>query len=69
MHSTTNAQKFADQFNRKVPGAYRQITVDDARDMVVRGLIGKFDCLLNLDIETVRAVLQYEELRQSRQGR
>lgn len=65
----TRPDKFADFFNAKVPGAYRQITVDDVRDMVDCGLIGKFDCFLNLDIETVRAILQYEQLRQNRQKR
>ena len=65
----TRPDKFADFFNAKVPGAYRQITVDDVRDMVTCGLIGKFDCFLNLDIETVRAILQYEQLRQNRQKR
>jgi hypothetical protein len=66
-HLITSAEKFADLFNAKVPGAYRQITVDDVRDMVACGLIGKFDCFLNLDLETVRGILQYEQLRQNRQ--
>lgn len=69
MQLITNPQKFAAWFNAKVPGAYRQITVDDVKDMVACGLIGKFDCFLDLDLETVRAILQYEQLRQNRQKR
>lgn len=66
---TTRPDKFAAEVNAKLPGAHRQITVDDVRDMVACGLIGKFDCFLDLDLETVRAILQYEQLRQNRQKR
>ena len=66
---TTRPDKFAAEVNAKLPGAYRQITVDDVRDMVDCGLIGKFDCFLDLDLETVRAILQYEQLRQNCQKR
>jgi formamidopyrimidine-DNA glycosylase len=69
MQLITSPEKFADFFNAKVPGAHRQITVDDVRDMVTCGLIGKFSCFLDLDLETVRDVLQYEQLRQNRQKR
>jgi len=57
MRLIVKPEKFAAWFDRVMPGAYRQITVDDVRDMVTCGLIGKFDCFLNLDLETVRAVL------------
>jgi hypothetical protein len=67
MRPIVKPEKFAAWFNRVMPSAHRQITVDDVRDMVTCGLIGKFDCFLNLDFETVKAVLQYEQLRQNRQ--
>ena len=66
---TTRPDKFATEVNARLPGAYRQITVDDVRDMVACGLIGKFDCFLDLDLETVRAILQYEQLRENHQKR
>lgn len=66
---TTRPDKFAAEVNAKLPGAHRQITVDDVRDMVACDLIGKFNWFLTLDIEIVRAVLQYEQLRQNRQER
>jgi hypothetical protein len=50
MQLITSPEKFADFFNAKVPGAHRQITVDDVRDMVTCGLIGKFSCFLDLDL-------------------
>ena len=69
MQLITNPQKFADLFNAKVPGAYRQISTDDVKDMTNCGLIGKYGYYMQLDIETVRAILQYEQLRQNRQKR
>ena len=66
---TTRPEKFAAEVNARLLGAHRQIRVDDVRDMVNCGLIGKFDCFLDLDIETVRAILQYEQLLQARQKR
>lgn len=68
-HLATTPKQSADRFNAKVPGAHRQIRVDDVKDMVTCGLIGKFECFLDLDLETVRAVLRYERLRENRQKR
>jgi len=65
----TRPDKFAAEVNAKLPGAHRQITVDDVRDMTTCGLIGKYGYYIHLDIETVRAILQYEELGQNRQKR
>ena len=62
---TTRPDKFAAEVNAKLPGAHRQISADDVRDMVACGLIGKFNWFLNLDLETVRAILQYEQLQQN----
>ena len=69
MKHVTTPERFAGFFNAKVPGAYRQITAEDVRDMTTCGLIGRYGEYLKLDIETVRAVLQYEQLRQNRQTR
>lgn len=66
---TTRPDKFAAEVNAKLPGAHRLITVDDVRDMTSCGLIGRYGYFINLDLETVRAVLQYEQLRQNRQNR
>jgi len=62
----TNPDRFASWFNSMVPGAYRQIAVDDVRDMTECGLIGKYRWYHHSDLETVRAVLQYEQLRGKR---
>jgi len=69
MQLISNPQKFADLFNAKVPGAYRQISADDVRHMTTCGLIVRYGDYIRLDIETVRAILQYEQLRQNRQKR
>jgi len=69
IHLTASPEKFAAEVNAKLPGAHRQITVDDVRDMVICGLIGKYSCFLDLDLETVRAILQYEQLRENHEKR
>jgi hypothetical protein len=63
---TGNTERFAAQFNAKLPGAYRQITVQDVRDMTDCGLIRRYGYYIHSDLETVRAVLQYEELIETR---
>ena len=65
----TSPDKFADLFNIKVPGAYREITASDIRDMTTCGIIGRYGYFIHLDIETVRRILQYEQLRENRQRR
>ena len=62
----TSPDRFAREFNEVVPGVYRRITTQDILDMTACGLIGKYDCYPHNDIETVRAILRYEELRQKR---
>lgn len=69
MQLITNPEKFAELFNVRVSGAHRQITVDDVRDMVDCGLIGRYGYYIHLDMETVSAILQYERLRHNRQKR
>jgi hypothetical protein len=61
--------KFASWFNQVVPGAHRRITAQDTRDLTAAGLIGKYGYLGRADFETVRGVLQYEEMRQARLAR
>jgi len=58
--------KFAAWFNSVVPGAYRHITSQDVRDMTECGLIGKYSYYGQSDLQTVRAILLYEQLRQER---
>lgn len=69
MRLIVKPEEFAAWFTRVMPGAYRQVSADDIRDMTACGLIGRHDCHIQLDIETIRAILQYEQLRQNRQKR
>ncbi|MBA7634088.1 hypothetical protein ES703_41667 [subsurface metagenome] len=57
---TSNAERFADLFNAKLPGAYRQITVQDIRAMTDCGLIRRYGYYIHSDLITVMALLQYE---------
>ena len=59
--------KFAAEFNSAVPGAYRKVDADDVRDMAECDLIGKYGYYGHVDIQLVRAILLYEQLRQNRQ--
>ena len=56
--------KFAARFNLTVSGAYRHVTCDDIRQMEQCGLIGRSGFFDRSDLETVRGILQYEQLRQ-----
>ena len=61
------AEQFVEWFHRVVPGAYREITTEDVQDMTQCELIGRHGEYLRLDIEIVRCVLLYEQLRENRQ--
>jgi len=61
-----STDKFAAWFNSVVLGAYRNIDAEDVKDMTKAGLIGCYGRYYHSDIETVRAVLQYELLRHER---
>lgn len=63
------AEQFVEWFHRVVPGAYREITTEDVEDMTRCELIGRHGEYLRLDIEIVRCVLLYEQLRENRQKR
>jgi hypothetical protein len=69
MRLIVRPEDFAEWFNKAIPGAFRSIAAQDVRDMTTCGLIGKYGYYMQLDIETVRAILQYEQLRQNRQKR
>jgi len=58
--------RFAEWFNLVVPGAYRKVTVQDIRDMTECGFIGKYQYYGRADLETVRAILLYEQMREER---
>ena len=55
--------RFASRFNLTVPGAYRRVTGDDVRLMAQCGLIGRCGFFDWSDVEKVRAILLYEQLR------
>ena len=61
--------RFTTWFNSVVPGAYRRVTAQDIRDMTECGLIGRYGCYGRADLETVRAILLYEQMRQNREKR
>ena len=60
-------EDFVAWFAKAIPGAFRSIDVEDVQDMTQCGLIGRYGYYIHLDIETVRAILQYEQLRVNRQ--
>jgi len=62
-------EDFVAWFAKAIPGAFRSITAQDVQDMTTCGLIGRYGYYIHLDIETVRAILQYEQLRVNRQKR
>lgn len=64
--SIVSPDRFVAEFNQVVPGAYRSITVQDVRDMTTCSLIKQFGYYSRQDLETVRAILEYEQLRQKR---
>ena len=64
---TNSPKKFAAWFNMTCPGTHRRITTEDVEDMTVCGLIGRYRFYSeSLDGETIRAVLQSEQLREKR---
>ncbi len=58
--------KFAEWFSLKVLGAYRKVTAEDVKLMQQVGLICKYGYYIRADLETVRSVLQYEQIRNER---
>ena len=61
------AEDFANLFNAKVPGAYRQVTADDIRLLTQFGLIGRYNFYdTTYDVQTIIGILNYERLTQQR---
>ena len=66
----TCPNKFADWFNEKYPGISRRVTSEDINDMTDCGLIRRYGYYSeSMDGEAIRAVLQYEQMREKRIGR
>jgi hypothetical protein len=66
----TNPKVFAEWFNEKYPSTYYRITPEDINEMTACGLIHCYGYYSeSKDGETVRDVLQYEQMREKRIGR
>jgi hypothetical protein len=59
-------EKFVIWVNSTMPDAHRHISIQDIKDMTECRLIGRYGYLGRTDLETIRAVLKYEKLRQQR---
>jgi hypothetical protein len=59
-------ETFAEWFNVTYPSSYRKITGEDVRDLTVCGLIYRDGRYFSRDKdgETIRAILQYEQMRE-----
>jgi len=56
--------RFAAKFNAVVPGAFRPVTADDVRYLMHCGLVGRRGFFARTDLETVRGILLYEQVRE-----
>ena len=64
---TSNPYKFAEWFNYKYPGAYRQLTFEDVKHLTDCGLIPRYGYYSgSIDGELIRRIVQYEQLRENR---
>jgi len=66
MQIITSPERFADWFNTKVPGTYRDITPSDIRLLSECGLIKRYGYYLQDDLQTVIGILNYEQLREKK---
>ncbi len=64
--TVSSPDESAARFHAAVPGAHREVTVQDVRDMTELKLIGTYGIYLRKDVETVREILQYEKTRDER---
>lgn len=62
----TNPDKFTKWLKAMVPDTYRQLAIEDIRLMTSISLIKRYKYYSRQDLETVRAILQYERLREKR---
>ena len=61
------AEDFADLFNAKVLGAYRQVTANDIRLLTQFGLVCRYGFYdTRDDLQTVIGILNYEQLREKK---
>lgn len=65
----SSPSKFAEWINSALPGMHRKVDAEDIRDMTECGLIGRYGRFYRTDLEVVRGILQYEQLRYNRQQR
>ena len=64
---TCDPSEFAEWFNDKYPGAYRQLVTEDVIYMELCGLIHRYGYYSgSIDGEIIRGILQYEKLRENR---
>jgi hypothetical protein len=61
---TSSPEKLAEWFNKKIPDACRKIVAKDVTLMTRCNLIGRFNYIIRQDLETIRGVLLYEQLRE-----
>jgi len=61
-----SVEEFMVWFNMKYPGAHRPITAEDVILMTRCKLICRYGFYLRDDLETVRGILQYEQMRETR---
>ena len=66
MQTTHSPDKFAERFNSLFPGAYRQVDTQDILALVKCGLVCKYGFYSRDDLEVIRGILQYEQLREER---
>lgn len=59
LQALENSQFF---FDSRVPGAHRPVDITDVIDMIECGLIRRYGYFIRGDLETIRAILQYERL-------
>ncbi len=63
----TNPETFAEWFKERCPGAYRQVTSQDIRDLTACGLIHRYGHYSREeDGKTILAIMQYEQMRDNR---
>jgi hypothetical protein len=60
-------KRFPAWFNEKYPGVFRSVSVQDIKDLITCNLICRPGYLLTTqDGETIRGLLEYEQLREKR---
>ncbi|MFC2043849.1 hypothetical protein ACFLT8_01385 [Chloroflexota bacterium] len=60
----TSPDKFTSFFNTKEPSAYQRINAQDVLSMKKCGLVGRYNYYCQDDLEIIRGILQYEQMRE-----